>query len=145
MWFRFSRVSRLLAILTVVVAAAGVGVRTGRAQQAATAKPQPGDDAALIARAKAIHERVITLDTHNDISPANFQWSRNYTIDLGNQVNLPKMKAGGLDVSFFIVYVGQSNAPDAGGIAETVRKLILGGGPRQDLARMRTAEFTIRR
>ena len=32
---------------------------------------------------------------------------RNYTQDLGNQVNLPKMVEGGLDASFFIVYVGQ--------------------------------------
>jgi membrane dipeptidase len=63
--------------------------------------------------ARAIHDRVITLDTHDDISAANFQWSRNYTLDLGNQVNLPKMKAGGLDVAFFIVYVGQSSGPDA--------------------------------
>ena len=31
----------------------------------------------------------------------------NYTIPLTNQVNLPKMLSGGLDVSFFIVYVGQ--------------------------------------
>ena len=30
---------------------------------------------------------------------------------LTNQVNLPKMKEGGLDVSFMIVYVGQSNPP----------------------------------
>ena len=30
---------------------------------------------------------------------------------LTNQVNLPKMKQGGLDVSFMIVYVGQQNAP----------------------------------
>ena len=70
-------------------------------------------DAALVARARAIHERVITLDTHDDINANNFQWSRNYTIDLGNQVNLPKMQAGGLDVSFMIVYVGQSSGPDA--------------------------------
>ncbi len=27
-----------------------------------------------------------------------------------NQVNLPKMVEGGLDVSFFIVYVGQESA-----------------------------------
>ena len=26
----------------------------------------------LVARARAIHERVITLDTHNDINPSNF-------------------------------------------------------------------------
>ena len=69
-------------------------------------------DAALIARARGIHERVITLDTHNDIDPANFtQLSRNYTADLGNQVNLPKMSAGGLDASFFVVYVGQATPP----------------------------------
>ncbi len=30
------------------------------------------DDAALVAKARGIHERVITLDTHNDISPTNF-------------------------------------------------------------------------
>jgi membrane dipeptidase len=65
----------------------------------------------LIARARAIHERVITLDTHNDIDPENFTRGCNYTMRLTNQVNLPKMKEGGLDVSFMIVYVGQSNPP----------------------------------
>jgi membrane dipeptidase len=34
-------------------------------------------------------------------------------MDLGNQVNLPKMIKGGLDASFFIVYVGQSTGEDA--------------------------------
>jgi membrane dipeptidase len=68
---------------------------------------------ALIAKAKAIHDRVITLDTHNDISPQNFTAERNYTQDLSTQVNLPKMVKGGLDVSFMIVYVGQSRNPDA--------------------------------
>ncbi len=61
----------------------------------------------LVARARAIHERVITLDTHNDISPNNFTAERNYTQRLGTQVNIPKMVEGGLDVSFMIVYVGQ--------------------------------------
>ncbi len=61
----------------------------------------------VVARARAIHERVITLDTHDDISPANFTAERNYTQRLDNQVNLPKMVEGGLDVSFMIVYVGQ--------------------------------------
>jgi len=61
----------------------------------------------IVARARAIHERVITLDTHNDINPSNFTPERNYTQRLDNQVNLPKMVEGGLDVSFFIVYVGQ--------------------------------------
>jgi membrane dipeptidase len=64
-------------------------------------------DAALTKKARAIHDRVIALDTHDDINPANFSWSLNYTQDLDTQVNLPKMKRGGLDAAFFIVYVGQ--------------------------------------
>jgi membrane dipeptidase len=64
-------------------------------------------DPALVARARAIHDRVITLDTHDDIDPRNFTKQRNYTQRLDNQVNLPKMEEGGLDVAFFIVYVGQ--------------------------------------
>jgi membrane dipeptidase len=65
----------------------------------------------LTSRARAIHERVITLDTHDDIDPLNFTPACNYTMRLSTQVNLPKMQEGGLDVSFMIVYVGQSNPP----------------------------------
>jgi membrane dipeptidase len=68
---------------------------------------QSGADAALVAKAKAIHDRVITLDTHDDINPDNFTRQKNYTQRLDTQVNLPKMVEGGLDASFFIVYVGQ--------------------------------------
>ena len=65
-------------------------------------------DAALVAKAKAIHERVITLDTHVDIDPRNFTAGpRDYAHALDTQVNLPKMEKGGLDAAFFIVYVGQ--------------------------------------
>jgi membrane dipeptidase len=71
------------------------------------AHAQPADDPALVARARAIHDRVITLDTHVDISPRDFTTERNYTQRLDTQVNLPKMEAGGLDAAFFIVYVGQ--------------------------------------
>ncbi len=71
-------------------------------------------EAALIQRAQAIHERVITLDTHHDISPANFVPDRNYTMDLDTQVNLPKMEAGGLDVSWMVVFVGQGPLTDEG-------------------------------
>ena len=64
-------------------------------------------EAALIAKAKGIHDRVIKLDTHNDIEPANFTPDCNYTMRLTTQVNLPKMIEGDMDVSFMIVYVGQ--------------------------------------
>ncbi len=73
---------------------------------AATSPAQP-NDAALIAKAKSIHSRVLKLDTHNDIEPANFTADCNYTMRLTTQVNLPKMIEGGMDVTFMIVYVGQ--------------------------------------
>jgi membrane dipeptidase len=60
-----------------------------------------------VARARAIHDRVITLDTHVDINPSNFTTERNYTQRLTTQVDLPKLKEGGLDAVFLIVYVGQ--------------------------------------
>jgi membrane dipeptidase len=73
-----------------------------------------GDDPGLVARARAIHDRVLTLDTHVDINPANFTAERNYTQQLATQVDLPKMEEGGLDAVFLIVYVGQANdlSPD---------------------------------
>ncbi len=62
----------------------------------------------IVATAKAIHERVVTIDTHDDI-PENFATAE---VDPGvrgeRQVDLPKMKEGGLDAGFFIVYVGQT-------------------------------------
>ncbi|WP_298264587.1 dipeptidase [uncultured Lutibacter sp.] len=61
----------------------------------------------LLTIATKIHEKVLTIDTHNDINIKNFTDSLNYTQELDNQVNLPKMKKGGLDVSWFIVYTGQ--------------------------------------
>lgn len=67
------------------------------------------DSKALIERAKAIHERVITLDTHCDINVKNFTDSINYTQNLDTQITLPKMKSGGLDVAWFIVYTGQDS------------------------------------
>ncbi len=75
---------------------------------------QAAADAELEKRARAIHERVITLDTHDDINPENFTSTRNYTQDLPTQVNLPKMIKGGLDASFFIVYVGQGEMTPEG-------------------------------
>lgn len=68
---------------------------------------QQNSDEALLEKAKEIHENIITIDTHADININNFTEDRNYTMDLENQVTLPKMEAGGLDVAWFIVYTGQ--------------------------------------
>ena len=70
----------------------------------------------LMKRARAIHKRVITIDTHVDFSPANFTAERNYTQRLDTQLNLPKMIDGGLDAVFFSIYIGQTREaqnPDA--------------------------------
>lgn len=76
---------------------------------AAPGPPGPDDsEGDLRARALGIHTRVVTLDTHVDI-PANFATPE---ADPGlrgaSQVDLPKMREGGLDTAFFIVYVGQT-------------------------------------
>ncbi|MFP4846699.1 dipeptidase [Winogradskyella sp. PE311] len=68
----------------------------------------------LLVDARAIHEKVITLDTHCDINVKNFTDSLNYSQRLDNQVNLPKMKEGGLDVAWFIVYTGQDSLSENG-------------------------------
>ncbi|WP_149275857.1 dipeptidase [Pareuzebyella sediminis] len=59
--------------------------------------------------ARQIHEEIITIDTHNDIDISNFTDSINYKQRLETQVNLPKMKEGGLDVTWLIVYTGQDS------------------------------------
>ncbi|MFC1531471.1 dipeptidase [Gemmatimonadota bacterium] len=65
-------------------------------------------DADLVARARAIHESVITIDTHDDISSRLATPESDPGQREGRQVTLPKMREGGLDVAFFIVYVGQT-------------------------------------
>lgn len=85
----------------------------------APAQPLGAQDAALLQRARGIHDRVMTLDTHVDISPAAFRRdSANYVTGIArNQVDLPKMESGGLDAAFLIVYVGQSPQLDSAGFA----------------------------
>ena len=91
---------------TFFISAAAAALAGAMIVGPSAAPPQVTDDA-LMKRARGIHDRVIALDTHADINAANFTAERNYSQDLGNQVNLPKMIAGGLDAAFFIVYVGQ--------------------------------------
>jgi membrane dipeptidase len=91
--------TRVLPVSVLVLLAVGLAPSPSPAQATA--------EAALVQKARAIHDRVIALDTHDDINPENFTRQKNYTQRLDTQVNLPKMKDGGLDASFFIVYVGQ--------------------------------------
>ena len=66
------------------------------------------------AEMRAIHDRVLTLDTHVDIG-AGYATP---ALDPGQmtraQVSLPGMRIGGLDAGFFIVYVGQEALDEEG-------------------------------
>lgn len=84
--------TRLRAPAAAVALPILVAVAVATAERVPAAA-QP-DEAAIMKTARAIHERVIALDTHDDIDPRNFSWSLNYTQDLDTQVNLPKMKKG---------------------------------------------------
>ena len=97
----------LLALLIAMVAA-----RT----DSSTLAQRSSAESALLERARAIHEKIITLDTHIDFSPGDLAGERNYTQRLETQFNLPKMNDGGLNALFFVVYVGQTREtqnPDA--------------------------------
>ncbi len=91
-----------VAWLGLVAAACGGTAPEGDAADETAAAPS------LVDRARAIHDRVLTIDTHDDI-PLNFASAE---VDPGQrgprQVDLPKMEEGGLDAAFFIVYVGQT-------------------------------------
>jgi len=110
------RTSLVVAALSLA-ALASAGAQVGVAPANAAAATAP--DSALLARARPIHERVMTLDTHVDINPANFRAEGpNYAQRLPRtQVDLAKMEEGGLDAAFLIVYVGQSPALDDSGFA----------------------------
>ena len=104
-----------------LVAAFGLAATAG-AQPAPPVLASPAaatPDSALLARARPIHDRVMTLDTHVDINPQNFRADApNYAQRLPRtQVDLAKMEEGGLDAAFLIVYVGQSPALDDSGYA----------------------------
>lgn len=64
-------------------------------------------EAEIVARARAIHDEAITIDTHNDILG---NWGTD-EIDpctgTDMKVDIPKMVAGGLDMTFPAVFVGQ--------------------------------------
>ncbi len=81
---------------------------------------QMPDEESLKARARDIHERVLTVDTHCD-TPLQLlrpDWDINVRHESGKresgQVDLPRMEEGGLDAAFFAVYYGQEERTPEG-------------------------------
>lgn len=84
---------------------------------------QPADEERIVARAKAIHEAAMTLDSHVDIAEERYA-----TADLDPGIDHPtlrcdlvKMAAGGIDGVFLAVYVRQAPELNAETYAEAQR------------------------
>jgi membrane dipeptidase len=74
---------------------------------------------ALMARALAIHDRVLTLDTHADtplrmIEPGFDMAVRHDPNETGSKLDYPRMIEGGLDAVFFAAFVAQDIRDDDG-------------------------------
>lgn len=71
------------------------------------------------AKALAIHDRVLTLDTHADtplrmIQPGFNMAEWHDPLETGSKVDYPRMKEGGLDAIFFAAFVAQDIRDDDG-------------------------------
>ncbi len=103
--------------MTLLVGAAGSSAiaRDPPPTGAASPAPQPPRaqaPARIPARARALHRRVLTLDTHLDTTMhlARPRWSvleRHSPRTDPSQVDLPRMREGGLDGGFWAIFVPQ--------------------------------------
>ncbi|HTU09478.1 MAG TPA: dipeptidase [Allosphingosinicella sp.] len=85
----------------------------------AAQRSAPQQQPRIGARDRAAHERMIVIDTHLDI-PSRFddgRWDFGqrhvYAEDL-SQVDLPRMREGGLDGGFFVIYTAQGPLTEEG-------------------------------
>jgi membrane dipeptidase len=82
---------------------------------AALVAPQ-AQDAPISARAKALHDRAIVVDTHDDTTQ-RFIWEKNFNIAVRNKdgnIDIPRMREGGMDAIFFSIWIpGDTTGPEA--------------------------------
>lgn len=90
------------------------------------------DEEALEAQAREIHEKVLTVDTHSDTPSLMVRsgWDIGVRHEPGErrsgQVDLPRMKEGGLDAEFFAVFIGQgARTPEGYELAQERASLLL--------------------
>jgi membrane dipeptidase len=95
---------------------------------ACQATTPPRTEVEVLAHADALHARLLTLDTHKDIEPQlapdqlptdpatreQFRAKYDPSVRGSQQVDFPKMREGGYDCAFFIVYVDQRQLNDGG-------------------------------
>jgi membrane dipeptidase len=87
-------------------------------------------DAAAYRQARALHDRFIALDTHFDTAAnlAKPGWSvaDRHTVASGSQVDLPRMKEGGIDGGWWTIYTGQGDRTPAAHAEVRDRALLIG-------------------
>lgn len=101
------KITYLFLVITFVLSSCGNKKEEKKDQNNDTAE-------SIIEKAQRIHDNAITMDTHVDIDVNSFTEESNYTQDLPIQVDLAKLKAGGLDAVFLIVYTGQGELNEEG-------------------------------
>lgn len=84
----------------------------------------------ILAQAKEIHNKVLTVDSHTDtpmwMTRDNFDISKDNTENArGSKVDLMRMQEGGLDACFFAVFVGQGDRDEAGNAKARERALTM--------------------
>ncbi|GAB4000117.1 dipeptidase [Spirosoma daeguense] len=79
----------------------------------------PSGEDPILQKARKIHQRVLTLDTHAD-APIMMQ-KPGFDVGVahdtkrdGSQIDFPRMKQGGMDAMFFAVYTSQGPRTDSG-------------------------------
>ncbi|MEM7216986.1 MAG: dipeptidase [Pseudomonadota bacterium] len=109
--------SSIFPLLAPLVIAAGCTSSPG----VSPGVPDPAGEteSEMLARALAIHDRVLTVDTHADtplrmIEPGFDMAVRHDPRETGSKVDYPRMKEGGLDAIFFAAFVAQDIRDDAG-------------------------------
>lgn len=79
----------------------------------------PRSEESILAEAKRIHDKVLTVDSHTDtpmwLGRENFDIGKDNSENArGSKVDLVRMKEGGLDACFFAVFIGQGKRDEAG-------------------------------
>ena len=88
----------------------------------------------LTPKARKIHEKTLTLDTHGDVptymaSHPDFDISAEHDAHTTNsRIDFPRMKKGGLDAMFFAVYLGQGPRTPVGNALAKEKALKLFAG-----------------
>ena len=113
-----NNVNRIACLMVMTILSACTSqTNSGESENAAAA----ADSDQVIKEALAIHDRVLTIDTHADtplrmIQPGFDMGERHDPNETGSKVDYPRMIEGGLDGIFFAAFVAQGARDDEGNV-----------------------------